>query len=112
LTLLLRRADDGTSVDIVPNDTQLGLVIRLQFAFVHESLELISAIGECGKTVESSWLRIGVSKSFWSGRWGLMESSEDGLTLKNPFLESAVDGGEEDLGRKSQCPPDLGHKAM
>jgi hypothetical protein len=42
LTLLLRRADDGTSVDIIPNDTQLGLVIRPQFAFVHESLELIS----------------------------------------------------------------------
>jgi hypothetical protein len=42
LTLLLRRPDDDTSVDIVPNDTQLGLVIRPQFAFVHESLELIS----------------------------------------------------------------------
>jgi hypothetical protein len=38
-----------------------------------------------------------------------MESLEDGLTLKTPFLESGVDGGEEGLGRKVAI--SLGHKA-
>jgi hypothetical protein len=101
LTLLLRRADDDTSVDIVPNsawlfDRSSPSCMNLWGSF--------PAIGECGKTVGSGWLRIGVSKSFWSGQWGLMELSEDGLTLRNPFLESAVDGGEEYFGRNVAMP--------